>query len=132
MERLISFKTAKLAKEKGFDLECFRCYHADGMLEEIFKSSDIVYLSDFYSNYNSRENYFSAPGQDTLISWLIEEFELYIGITFSKKHMGTFSYSIQGTGGTELIDYRSNRRFKNYEDAKEDALNHCLELIIAK
>jgi hypothetical protein len=62
-EQLITFETAKLAKEKGFDIGTLQSYLSH---QNTFCSENIDY------NHNKHSNRFSAPTQGLLQKWLRE------------------------------------------------------------
>ena len=81
-EQLISFNTAKLAKEKGFDIPCENFY-----VEYIDDDVDLFnYEEQRGSGYaelyrNNTEFKFSAPTQSLLQKWLREVHNIHIQIT---------------------------------------------------
>lgn len=76
IEQLITFETAKLAKEKGFDWKVLKAYDGVPMIcsysKSIFKPL----------NYNSPTggNYCSAPTQSELQKWIEETHDIYIDV----------------------------------------------------
>ena len=72
-EQLISFETARLAKQKGFNEYCYNCYHGKGHLNtaednhfEIFSNGDI---------------YTVAPTQSILQMWIWETHKIWVQST---------------------------------------------------
>lgn len=117
-EQLISFETAKLAKEKGFNEECYLTYGK--ILKEycIFKSD--------YSETNSEVNKYtySAPTQSLLQKWLREKHKIHIELQCDSNY---YKYFI-------LIYYKTNCVFNLddsliYEEALEIGLQEALKLI---
>lgn len=82
-EQLVTFETAKLAKEKGFDWVVFRTYHEDFPKEK----AELQYDGDYddawidEQNWNNwYEGHISAPTQTLLQKWLREEFGLIMWV----------------------------------------------------
>ena len=118
-EQLISFETAKLAKEKEFDLEV-QAMTAGENYPVIFNPRE-----ESPYNWNSREGY-SIPSQSLLQKWLREEQNIHIGIFYgdlSKKYMG----DINSVNKRFFIDLEC--KYNTYEEALEFALQEALKLI---
>lgn len=109
-EDYVSFNTAKLLKEKGFDEYCG------------YYSSDGEYWG--YRTYNHRsKDYISAPTLQMAMKWLREAYNITIGITFS---YGIISYEIQKNG--EFITSVGSGR--TYEQMVEEAIQLCVKTLI--
>ena len=136
-EQLINFKTAKLAKEKGFNIQCFYYYDKIEKLiepyEENGSSTDVefrVNLTDLLDNYNEgyRENY-SASTQSLLQKWLREKHHLIIIIAYQYEHDSTsYSYWIYKENNSLPINQWVND-LNTYEEALELGLQEALKLI---
>ena len=121
-EQYVSFETAKLAKEKGFDERCNYVYDKNKTLQMIRNQS--------YEEFDKRDKYsILCPTQSLLARWLREEYDLSVevgstpyGYTWCvcKAHNGT--YIISDEDYDEYIP-------DNYEASKEIALQKALELI---
>lgn len=114
-DTLISFETAKLAKEKGFDINQLSKYTSNG------KIADRVF--DF-------DNYCEAPTQSLLQKWLRDVHQLLILIDVDTI-FSEFIYSIWKISSDEefeLVKEDSNYNLI-YEDALEQALIEALKLI---
>lgn len=127
-EDYVSFETAKLLKEKGFDENCSRSYVKDKLaVDQGFNNS---YYTTMYSDGSYRP--ISAPTLQMVMKWLREVHSLYIDIVTSFSQDGicyTFSCSnvmdlIQGTKGTSYNEYQT------YKEACEAAIKYCLENLI--
>jgi len=135
-EQLISFETAKLAKEKGFDELCItyykienkKCYH------HIRRAG--YHKGKFYKLRNSnmsltknKHDRFSAPTQSLLQKWLRESHNINIFISgFGISHYSvTYQYSILKTPMSGVLDH--DNIYTTYEEALEAALQKALELI---
>ena len=122
-EQLISFETAKLAKEKRFDEECYYTYGRIGKEYCIFKSE--------YSETNSEINkyIYSAPTQSLLQKWLRDAHHIDV-LSFHK-------YRLKGTTWTSEVYFKgdliyTNHDYENdytYEEALEIGLQEGLKLI---
>jgi hypothetical protein len=110
-EQLITFETAKLAKEKGFDLPCHSYYFEDGEFKEFKINGTYGYYGDeytvsrneFYTNWNDKwkttkkgdrcfgcdkePKYletFSAPTIAEVVMWLYEKHGIWVQVSMSK------------------------------------------------
>ena len=119
-EDYVSFETAKLLKEKGFDENCDRSYVGDDA-EELSWSQGFnnSYYKEFYKNISIC----SAPRISFVMKWLRKVHNITIGITFSS---GIISYEIQKNG--EFITSIGSSR--TYEQMVEEAIKYCLENLI--
>ena len=115
-EQLISFETAKLAKEKGFDL--FTEYGYD-------KNGKEVNFPCCYNNYPVIDHY-SAPNQSLLQKWLREKYNIHIDIYFI---VLLFRYRIYNMINCECYKSSYKDEFDSYEQALEQGLQEALKLI---
>ena len=113
-EQLISFETAKLAKEKGFDEMCDNhyCYSPSG--------DSSIFMDDLRNSEHSN-NELTAPTQSLLQKWLRDIHNIHIQVCSWK----TASYNIVFKG-THKVNKKS---LATYEVALEDALIEALNLI---
>lgn len=115
-EQIVSFETAKLAKEKGFNIQCINYYFEDGEFRENTLTGTNGYYGDeylftfdeFLENWNNKwltkkngdrcfgcnktEGYFetySAPSQSLLQKWLREKHNLYVIVDTIHTLIGT-------------------------------------------
>lgn len=86
-DELISFETAKLAKEKGFNEPCrYFCnnevYNESFRKDATFTNTDLAsdYLKDLYNNS------ITQPTQSLLQKWLRETFKLHIKIDLDEEY----------------------------------------------
>ena len=108
-EQLISFETAKLAKEKGFKKLCDFSYDEDGIL-----------TGNCEQSYN-----YVAPTQSLLQKWLREKHDIHITITSISQE--SWQYHIQKPKDKLGDNYEED--FENYEEALEVGLQEALKLI---
>lgn len=118
-DKLISFSTAKLAKEKGFNVKCDNHYgycpnHGDG--------------ADWYFNVGEPGvKFISVPTQSLLQKWLREVHSIHINIgtiAFNRgiNKMPNYGYCISSTKN-------HNKKITNYEKVLEKALKQALKFI---
>lgn len=124
-EQLISFETAKLAKEKGFDIEVLNAYRSDGSIFSGAEGED----NDIY-NHNLWD-FYSAPTQSLLQRWLREKHNILIWLipTHTDKSKLLFVSLVANDMPSEKgrIVYQS--KSLEYEEALEIALQKGLEII---
>jgi len=112
-EELISFETAKLAKEKGFDAPSHYYYS---------KSKTFIH----HSPYNQLHLLdLAAPTQSLLQKWLREVHKLHITLTSISQE--SWQYHITKVG--ESLGIRYEQDFNTYEEALEVGLLEGLKLI---
>ena len=123
----IKFETAKLAKEKGFDLESEHAYDSSGQLD-----SAIDYIEEFYFQPEDIENaegntellHYLAPYQERLAEWLREEHNLHIGIV--KNLSGYYKIHVTTSTSKYVVSSMGYPLHVNYTNALEDGLVICL------
>lgn len=124
IDELVSFETAKLAKEKGFDIKTYNYFMGSGKLftwNEPKNANDVDYTKELYS----------APTQSLLQKWLREKHNIYIDI---KSYYDT--ELDQALWENEIIDvkdywnfFSDNTYYHTYEEALEAGLIEALKLI---
>jgi hypothetical protein len=127
---LITFETAKLAKEQGFDFPVKNVFFRN--IEHNYVEVDN--MGDFPNSEMAEYNY-SRPSQTILQEWLRMEHFIHIIVV---------PYGFIGTGGEDLINsdgtysyfiYDNTEYindavdFQTYEDALEIALRDALKLV---
>lgn len=139
-EQLVSFETAKLAKEKGFRNFCFYYYDKHGKLVEPYEengsSTDVEFrvdLDDFLENHNQSYNKcHSAPTQSLLQKWLRDEHDLEAYVIPNHyykdgKLVKQYRAWKPTKTGQEMIS--RDTFFNTYEQALEKGLQEALKLI---
>ena len=133
-EAYVSFETAKLLKEKGFNEECFALYNPDGVLIQSGIRLNNIQVGRVKGSY-------SAPTQQMAMRWLREVHHLYINVGFGNDYKGEFLYMADIYDLTkeaihakyepiiEADDYLSDNP-KTYEEACEAAIKYVLENLI--
>jgi len=126
-EDYVSFETAKLLKEKGFDGEC-ACFYRDydyGVPGLEYDSS-VTCINSWLDD----EEY-AAPTLQMAMKWLREEKELYINIWAEPKNAEKNEFGI--IYRMQVFNGISNygiHEFLSYEKACEDGVKYCLEKLI--
>jgi len=139
-EQLITYKTAVLARAKGFDIPVSEFFLIEK--EELYTDGDIIELA----NHNEFPDVISAPTQSVLQQWLRERnifLTIRVDSTFEPKFCyslkwlkeysdGTLdwlstnhqNYTFNGKGGFTYSDL-----YYKYEEALEDGLYEALHII---
>ncbi|OUO23744.1 hypothetical protein [Bacteroides sp. An322] len=119
-ESYVSFETAKMLKEAGFDVPCTSQYTDNG-----FGWDNLSRV-----NYNSCKSLFSRPTQALAARWLREVYKLHV---FAKR---TYEYALDKFSWGYYIqssnyEYCKNFEigFDSYEQAIEDGLREAIKLI---
>ena len=147
-EDYVSFETAKLLKEKGFDAEChshyYPCHYPDGSIQyhkynrTAIKKNKTWY--DIYSLKNLPKDHYLAPTLEMAMKWLREKHNKIIipGIRFKDRTSGTINCYIVGIwyipknngGGFCYTSPTPYNGYPSFEQACEAAIKYCLENLI--
>ncbi len=123
-EDYVSFETAKLLKEKGFDNECSGYYNQERVLQRLSACSIKDTLrSPFYFDC------IPAPTHQMAMKWLREVHNVFISIIYEKDEVFIANVKSPVSGIDCLVDNKHNCWFK-YEEAAEEAIKFCLERLI--
>lgn len=122
-EQLISFETAKLAKEKGFNINTKHWYDQTEVLNPVKGARGAMMY----------ENIGYAPTQSLLQKWLREVHNIHIDIPFyhslnESKPFGLFM-DMKRNNHWDYVEYTGNDAFATYEDALEHGLQEALKII---
>lgn len=115
-DTLIKFETAKLAKEKGYNVYSKSYYNG----KNLHTNGEILTTA---LNLNS-EN-INVPSQTLLKKWIDENHNLFIDISPSDSQ----GYVFRITTGDDHLRLGGDGNYKTYEEALEKALVVALELI---
>ena len=143
-EQLVSFETAKLAKEKGFNIEV-KCYYdlkkfGERPLEFFGKlnANDLTKWNEELRE-NVHAEYVSAPTQSLLQKWLREKHNIHISIFRYENNAYTlylYKNDCKRAFPFNLIEssVKSNNinqviKYNSYEEALEEGLLEALKLI---
>lgn len=130
-EDYVSFETAKLLKEKGFDVPTKYFFNTNGLCcqgENSYNWNDDKDVDDVCEDY-------SRPSIYVAMKWLRGVHNIFIDIV-SRFSMNAdkdvcFSYSCKKLIGTYKSCYEhSDGEWWNYEEACEAAIKYCLENLI--
>lgn len=132
-DQLISFETAKLAKEKEFKEECTHYYVNKTEILKPFMFDDnpkVISIQDGTNNGLLT----IAPTQSLLQKWLREEHKIFIevGLNFNDK-LNVAIYDRRHKTVIETIRHKifldASNNFNTYEEALEVGLQKALKLI---
>ena len=122
-EDYVSFETAKLLKEKGFNENCSRSYVKDKLA--VSQGFNNYYYTTMYSDDCYRP--ISAPTLQMAMKWLREVHKIHIEIGYN---IGYFPVCIS-TKTNETIPYKPMQgKDFTYEEVCEAAIKYCLENLI--
>lgn len=128
-EDYVSFETAKLLKEKGFDESTSMVYMSYGDLCKLNR-----YDSIRNSNYNDiTKNYFeyTAPTLQMAMKWLREKHNLHIDALITYQYFPRkYEVHIMHTEKHEDIVVNPGTNFNTNEEACEAAIRYALENLI--
>jgi hypothetical protein len=122
-EPLITFETAKLAKEKGFDVDTLYYYLDNGTLW------GVGYVQS-NSEFNNDSN---APTQSLLQKWILEKHGYFVTVELAYLQWGKYSATVQKKSeegsvlATTVLD--GFTVYDNPEKALEEGLRETLKLI---
>ena len=132
-EDYVSFETAKLLKEKGFDEKCHMCW------DEVTKTMESA--DEYATNSELLATYISAPTLQMVMKWLreIQAINIYARGVWKDVEVSAFGDWEPAVVGYEwfiesLTDdtysKTSTEQFLTYEEACDAAIKHCLEILV--
>ena len=122
-EDYVSFETAKLLKEKGFDEICFTWYTGKGKFKQGKNTYDDYHMNHFQDMDVAK---CSAPTLQMAMKWLREVHNLFVDIYYDYDFREGYKFSIHKlTKGTTLET--NNENYSTYEQACDKAIKYCLE-----
>lgn len=107
MERYVSFETAKMLKDAGFDEPCGAHYE--------FCEGELRYK-------------YAAPSQALAAKWLRKEHNLHVYSTLETSVQKWF-YVIVDFSDTDYKDIVSESKYSSYEEALEEGLQTAIAII---
>ena len=121
-EDYVSFETAKLLKEKGFDGICRTAYETITNEHEVEQCS----LSSW-----GKLNQAKRPTLQMAMKWLREVYNIDI-MVWVENYNGVKRYTSDCWKDVVQVDSQIHRskRFPSYEEACEAAIKYCLENLI--
>lgn len=117
-DQLITFETAKLAKEKGFD-----------ELTHFFWLINPNRINYFKIASNQKDRLL-APTQSLLQKWLREKYNIHIIIIPHNNIKLDFTISVLQLGNKIMVGFEENGSFNTYEQALEEALQEALQEVL--
>ena len=126
-EDYVSFETAKLLKEKGFDEPCHALYH-DGD-DKIFFGLDV----DSYRNAILNADCYACPTLQMALKWLREVYRLAIHVELIDflEHGEVWFYGITDIKTVKRLNIKDEDFTEHsYEQACEAAIKYCLKNLI--
>ena len=127
----VTFETAKLAKEKGFDA---LCYDAFNSMENLYSNGWCEYLYDnkveipFRSGVLESQDIL-APTQSLLTKWLRKEYSIHVTSQIGNlDFISTYHYDIRYISKNKFM-CKVKGSYKTYEEALEAGLQEALKLI---
>lgn len=124
-ESYVSFDTAKMLKEAGFEANLKTMYVEEEKDEWAFWDSGAK-----RSDYNYFDDTIACPTQALAARWLREVHHYTVCVWFSKDHEKWFYAHGDMDNMAFDTDYNiSEFIYRTYEEALEAGLKHCLELI---
>lgn len=131
-EDYVSFETAKLLKDKGFNVPIYTKIHKEFKDE---RPDAFIWRSERKENFNDTrsEGFYSCPTIQMAMKWLREVHHLFIQIEYECEDCFVSDiYSM-----TDYDEYGGHKHYpptfvncKTYEQACEVAVKHCLEKLI--
>lgn len=124
-EDYVSFNTAKLLKEKGFNEVCemFYCKPHEGYLKN--HKRDEWWNSDLRKDMTC-----TCPTLQMAIKWLRKEHGLYIDELLLELEDGDYGYVIQDIATRKYLATSRDNSYQSPEEAAEAAIKYCLENLI--
>lgn len=127
-EDFVSFETARLIKEKGFN-EKVICYYDDGGSLNLNKFVEFQCCNQGYGS-----SVFAAPTLQMVCKWLREVHNINIEVFVIKnydKKICEYMYTIMDLNFPSSDDgIDCCNKHKTYEQACEEAIKYCLENLI--
>lgn len=120
-EDYVSFETAKLLKEKGFDWDCIT-YYANS------KPNNVQYSMLFENNTSLGLRCCSAPTLQMAMKWLRKVHNQNVQINYLHGAYQEFDYVVINTFNGKA--YHEPVSFSTYEEAVEAAIKYCLKNFI--
>lgn len=120
-ESYVSFDTAKMLKEAGFDCNCRKWYSQ--------QDNDVLeWEADAGCNWNVYNSDISRPTQALAARWLRDVYNLHIS---TEPYAGTWHWVLWNVNGTFIANSATKGKedFETCEEAIEDALQEAIKLI---
>lgn len=130
-EQFVSFETAKLLKEAGFNVPCRGIYVTDRTGYYEFREYDNKQTTDDLC-WNTEDGFqyeYLAPTQALAEKWLREVYNIAIYSLYDDD-MEQWFYVVDAFTKNPVIDvFQSGSEYDDYESAFEDGLREAIKLI---
>lgn len=113
-EDYVSFETAKLLKEKGFNEQTRFCFRGDG---------NILHNDESYVGY---PGYYPRPTLQMAMKWLREVHNIPINVLYNSVYY--HHYKFQACIGAK--EKSNAQRYDTYEEACDAGIRYCLKNLI--
>lgn len=120
-EQFVSFDTARMLKEAGFDVVCHSAYYATGNSAVMHEKNSML-----------SPGCISRPTQALAARWLREVHRIAIDVAFIPPSVDgdVWQYFVGEMDGMIWEgDYKTGRKYATYEQAMEDGLQEAVKLI---
>ena len=114
-EDYVSFETAKLLKEKGFEGFTMFSYSTKG--------------TTMCGHWENEIDWVPKCTLQMAMKWLLKKYNIFICILFLEESNG-FGYTIENIVKKEYITTSKNDGYSTYEETAEEAIKYCLENLI--
>lgn len=135
-EQLISFETAKLAKEKGFSWTVKQYYYINRCTgfngHKLSCIQPIGIPMDFNNDFSDDEFHYSALTQYLLQKWLREVHNIFIYILPDIDGQWGYGIMLKDVNHTQSNRFELDEIIGTYEEALESGLQEALNLIKPK
>lgn len=123
-EDYVSFETAKLLKEKGFDEPC-NCYGGYNGVNLTYR----LCITNKFTNWNKHtdERIISCPTLQMTMKWLREVHNIHINIMYNDRYAHPYEFHIIKQHYASKSDMN---RYNSHEETAEAAIKYCLENLI--
>ena len=127
-EKLVEFKTAKLARKKGFNWKCLFYRQKSAVIGDntILEVSQGKSFFDWNSYNMEGVPFYSMPTQSLLQKWLREVHGIFVNPC---PHYNFKTYGVEVYSNKELTSIGADLKFKAFEEAFEEGLYEALKLI---
>ena len=137
-EDYVSFETAKLLKEKGFDAYChshYYPYYEDDTMKnknyDRYRGTVNIKNKLYYEVYDRKglmRDHYLCPTLQMAMKWLREVHSLWCEISWEGK--GLWCMEVFSLMDEEFIPDSIVHEIKSYEEACESAIKYCLKNLI--
>lgn len=133
-EQLITFETAKLAKEKGL-CHYFEKINGTEYVPAFYSEDGVIFKeAEFQQEDCTIEDRYFRPTQSLLQKWIREKHNIHINVQFYDKELTKYEVVVYKSFN-ELVGHTTNKitndckSFTTYEEALESGLQEALKLI---